>query len=539
MINKGSPRRVEAWLRYHVDWVAALVVIVALGFRLEAASKTYFELDEAFHSLLALVDFHKFWRASLGPSHPPLLIFLLHFVRKFNSSEVALRLIPVLAGALFPWFVYRWLRLVSGKAGALFALVLLAAAPKLFFLGIVVRAYTLALLFSAAALYFLERAIRSGSARWMWFFGGSLYLAFLSEYSTAIFAAAIGVYFLLRVRAPTLTRGQLWIWAGTQVVCLSTYVFLYLVRVWHIRASFTAGESYSAYLRRYFPSPGETVWGFFSRTTFDVFRYLFDSKMWAAVGLVLFLTGLVTLAVVAWRRRSLPVFALLPLLILPFLLNCLASFLHFYPSGYARQTIYLALFIAAGVGIGVEQIVRHRIWIVLLAIPFFVHGMYDRSPVTPLSWNPVPRRELMPEALEYLRENVPPGSYILTEGFSSKLLQFYLLKDQWKARYEDCGQIEFAGYHVFYHRLTFTGLDNLAEDLRAWEKKCHLNPATGVWVFEAEEECALCRELAGEPGPGITHLRLFGEAIAIFKVPATYTDSNQSNPAPAVRSSSQ
>ena len=156
----ASIPRLEAGLASRLDWITIAVLVAGLAVRLRLASLTYFELDESFHAHRAVSSFPDLWDKAHEPTHPPLLIILTHYVRQISESEIALRMIPVLSGALFPWWIYRWLGIVWTKTAGFAAVVILTFSPMLIGLSSVLRQYTPALLFFGISLYCVERAIR-------------------------------------------------------------------------------------------------------------------------------------------------------------------------------------------------------------------------------------------------------------------------------------------------------------------------------------------------------------------------------------------
>ena len=100
---------------------------------------------------------------------------------------------------------YLWLARVASRSAGLIVLALLLFSPPLIHLSSEVRQYSFLLLFCAAALYFLERALSENSARMMLFSSLALYLALLTHYSSLIFALSAGIYALTRLyrRNPT------------------------------------------------------------------------------------------------------------------------------------------------------------------------------------------------------------------------------------------------------------------------------------------------------------------------------------------------
>jgi predicted membrane-bound mannosyltransferase len=128
-----------------------LVFIVGLVLRLRLALLTYLNPDEALQALLAFGNWGDVLRNTLKVTHPPLLILITHAISLISRTEFALRLVPVLAGRLFPVALFAWLRRVAGRMAAMAALLLLTLAPHLVGVSAQLRSYTLALLFLSAS----------------------------------------------------------------------------------------------------------------------------------------------------------------------------------------------------------------------------------------------------------------------------------------------------------------------------------------------------------------------------------------------------
>src|SRR5215475_5132215 len=139
---------------------------LAIGFvlRLWRATGTYLNPDEALHFFVAnKVTWWETYRASLNVSHPPLLIFLLHVWRSLGTSELTLRLPSILAGTIFCWFAFRWLRMLFNETAAWIAFTFIVFLPSTIDLSTEVRQYALFLAFAMGSAYFLERALRDNS----------------------------------------------------------------------------------------------------------------------------------------------------------------------------------------------------------------------------------------------------------------------------------------------------------------------------------------------------------------------------------------
>ena len=168
--------------------------------RLRAASGTFLNPDEALHYLLATQPSLRLaYHASLTNAHPPLLTFVLYLWRGVGTSEFVLRLPSVLAGTAFCWIFFKWLTRILGPVAGFIGLIFVSFLPPVIALAAEVRQYALLLFFLAGSAYLLERALAENSAAMMLLSAISLYLAMLSHYSAILFAAAIGIYSLLRL----------------------------------------------------------------------------------------------------------------------------------------------------------------------------------------------------------------------------------------------------------------------------------------------------------------------------------------------------
>jgi uncharacterized membrane protein len=155
----------ESWLADRAGTAAAVAALAGFFLRLWTASGTFLNPDEALHFRIAnQASFDFVYRASLAESHPPLLYWVLHFVRYFGTSELWLRLPSVIAGTIFCWLLFRWLSLVTGQLSGFIGLLFAALLPPIVRLSAEVRQYALLLMFLTGALYFLERALAKNSA---------------------------------------------------------------------------------------------------------------------------------------------------------------------------------------------------------------------------------------------------------------------------------------------------------------------------------------------------------------------------------------
>src|SRR5215475_4477147 len=176
------------------------LIVLGLIVRLAGARSRFLNADESMHYLFSIQpSFLATYRATLHTAHPPLLIILLHYWSYISSSEFFLRIPSVIAGTAAGWFLYAWLRRVAGTATALIALALFLFSPALIYLSFEVRQYALVMMFMAATLYFLDRALIEDSISLIALSFLFLYLALLTHYCALIFALSAGVYALVRL----------------------------------------------------------------------------------------------------------------------------------------------------------------------------------------------------------------------------------------------------------------------------------------------------------------------------------------------------
>ena len=201
--QSGSWRReLGAWSRRHSDLLAAVVAAVGFLCRAWLAHATFFNPDEAWHFSVANQDsLREAYQASLTLFHPPFLILVLYFWRSLGTSDLMLRLLCVIAGAVFCWLYYKWLKIILGQTVAWVGLLLVTFLPTMIGLSADLRQYPLMLMFAAAGAYLLERTFARDSPGIMLSSSGSLLLAMLSHYSGFLFAASLGIYAIFRMLA--------------------------------------------------------------------------------------------------------------------------------------------------------------------------------------------------------------------------------------------------------------------------------------------------------------------------------------------------
>jgi hypothetical protein len=457
------------------------------------------------------------YRASVQTHHPPLLVLLLHYLNKINSSEVFLRLPSIVTGALFPWFVYRWLERVWNRHAGFVALVVLALAPNVISLGAQARGYSPALCGMAAALYFGERARQEKSLRLMVASNAALYVAILAEYGTAFVALAAGLYMLAcfwRDRPPLRWMA---VWAAGQLGGIALYL---LVFVTHVRPMMHEDNATIGFLRGAILQPGENALSFVVLNTVKQSAYLFSSIPVGIAGMCLFAAGLYLL----WRNARLQLILFVP----PFLLAAATAVAAVYPYGRSRHTIFLAMFIAAGVGIAMEKLIRPRLPILLAALAVLV-PLWHLAAVEDLGNIGKKRHSLarMKQAVEFLNQNVSPGSLILADLESSYMLNYYLgRKAYFPVVIGDIIQWQHRGVHVAAVWWDHRSGDEFLTVLSFVRNHHPLGAEPKLWIvdggWDAGIDVALQQKCGSLP---LAHHNRFDGTIIVFQLPESRRDS--------------
>src|SRR6185437_2278284 len=341
--------------------------IFALGFalRLFNAGYRFLNADEALHCLLSVQNSaFAAYRASLTTVHPPLFILWLHYWGKLGHSEFFLRFPCVVAGTLFCWVMFCWLKRVTNESVAILGLALFLFSPPLIQLSAELRQYAFLLLFCASSLYLLERALREGSAVAMLLSALALYLSLLTHYSSLIFALTLGIYALAlfvkaRPRAAVVT-----VWAFGQMLALALVAFLYFHHISKIESSGAAESIADSYLSRSVLHAGQNPLWFIGRSNLRLFHYFFSQGAVGVCGLLLFLLGIALLvkptpsqgASNATQRY------LTLLFVFPLAVNCALGLARLYPYGGTRHDSYLSIFVFSGIAVALTTLAAIVKW---------------------------------------------------------------------------------------------------------------------------------------------------------------------------------
>jgi hypothetical protein len=413
--------------------VAAPVLLISAGLtvRLIGAYSRFLNADEAMHYLLALQPtVADAYRASQGTAHPPLLIIFLHYWRMISHSEFFLRMPSVIAGTAAGWFLYAWLRDVSDRATGLAAMSLVLFSPALIYTSTEVRQYAPLLCFMAATLYLLDRALMAVSPGLMLASALSLYLALLTHYAAMIFAVSISIYGLLRIADMRPKASFLTAWAGTQTGAVAIAAVLWKTHISVIRHLSLTQDIAGSYLKSSLFHRQENVFAFLAKANLRLFHFLFSQGVVSVIGMLLFVVGIVLLlrARASGDRGPRPSARQVGiLLLLPFVINCGAALMGAYPYGGTRHDSYLAIFAMPAIAYAVTRWRPSQSWARPLAIAIALAicnftvvpaGSYIRPENQ--------KKELMDQAVAYLRGSAAPGSIVLSDYESGLLLSYYV-----------------------------------------------------------------------------------------------------------------
>ena len=436
---KPAVPRIDGSLRANAHrW---MYTFLGIGFlvRLWRATGTYLNPDEALHFFVAnKVTWWETYQASLKLSHPPLLVFLLRVWRELGTSEVMLRLPSIIAGMIFCWFAYRWLRLLFDETAVWIAFTFIVFLPSTIDLSTEVRQYALLLAFAMGSAYFLEQALQRNSNLAMLASGVLLWFALLSHFSAFLFAAALGIYAILRMIQLRANWKLVAVWELGQVVGLGICYWLYVTQISRLGQAYggtsaTQGWMASDYLGSSYYVPGKInpLLFAFARTG-GVFQYIFGQ---AALGDVAFLLFVVAMVLIfpptnqppprtQGRRPTTRQLGIL--LLLPFALNCAAALLRAYPYGGTRHSSLLIPFGLAAVAVGLARLLKGRIALgiaVALVISILCNFLPSKR-LREMSANGQ-RKEDMTAAIRFLRR-LPAGEPIFADYQTSLFLVHYL-----------------------------------------------------------------------------------------------------------------
>jgi 4-amino-4-deoxy-L-arabinose transferase-like glycosyltransferase len=527
----------ETRSRNLTSWLFFLLIAAGFFLRLRLAWLTFLNPDEALHYFLSHQPSLKFaYEASLTTAHPPLMILFLHYWSFLGNSEFFLRLPFVIAGTLFCWLVFLWVRKVASTKAAWFAVVMFLFAPSLISLSAEIRQYSFLLLFCGCSVYALERALENdgqNSVRWFVFSVVALYLALLTHYSAVIFALAVAIYALWRVLRRKTSPRIMAAWAAGQAGALGIYVFLYESQIAKLRHSGLPSEIAATWLRSSIFQYGQDHFpGFAWTKTLRLFRYFFSQGTIGVIGFGLFVFAIVMLLRSENRADSKPFNRELAILLtVPFLAMLAFAIAGVYPYGGTRHDVILAVFAIPGIAIGLDRLptflpeATARLLKPLLLGAAMIICNLSPSPSGPYIRAGNQRRDLMRKAIDNLR-SLPPDSVLLTDAQGSAVLNYYLCDEAMALPFtqeQKLLKLRCRNHYVLASMATQAGFDRaefpvlLSAAWREAPRGTSLYLFQSGWIDDKEEEWLIeLRGLGGDP-------RNFGPNILLCPISRTET----------------
>ena len=521
-------RNIDSWVETHSTLSAMLVLTAGLLIRLWVASGTFLNPDEALHYLLANQSSWRLaYQASLTNAHPPLLTLVLYFWRGPGSSEFVLRLPSVIAGTAFCWIFFKWLTRIFGQVAGFIGLILVTFLPPVIALDAEVRQYALLLFFLASSAYLLERAFAENSPGVILLSAISLDLALLSHYSAILFAAAIGIYSLLRVIAPRPSAKVRAAWVMGQTSTLGLIAVLYVTHVSRLKGDYASG-TINGWLANSFFRPGhDNPLLFVIARTGGVFQYVFGQLAVGDIAFLAFLAG----AVLLWKKKIMPAALNVPpwqlgtFLVLPFALGAGAAIIRIYPYGGTRHSAFLIMFAVAGVSLMLAELVKQRTGRgIALALLIVAVCNAVPQPHRPYILRPDQGRIQMTRSMEFIRSQIPPSEPIVVDYQTRLLLGYYLCPEQPVPFSAPAGSFE--EFQCGGHRVVAAGPDlyifTAQNFLPRWNdllRSFPLKSSQSVWIIQAGWEVDLLHELQST-APEFHELNphSFGKNITIFNL---------------------
>lgn len=515
----------ESSLREHATaWMYAMLAF-GLVIRVWRASRTYLNPDEVLHFLAAnRPTWADMMRNQASISHPPLLIFILRFWRHLGTSEVVLRMPSILAGIVFCWFAYKWFQMLLPEAAAWMAFVFVVFLPSSLDLSIEIRQYALLMAFAMGSAYYLERAFREHSARLVAISGVFLLLAICSHYSAFLFAAAMGVYGIVRMIQERPKRSFLGAWVGVQIAAMAVCAFFYVFHIsrmgklYSTTADATHAWMGNEYLGNSYFDPAKTnaPLFIFARTG-GVFQYAMGQSAVGDVAFAIFLLGLVVLFRKP-RFGQISPWLLGTLLLTPFVVNCATALVRRYPYGGTRHSAFLLPFALAGVAAGVSYLCKFRVP-ASVALALVVAIACDVLPERGRTSPQLQKRETMWEAMSFIRERIPSDQIILADLQSGFMLQHYLCDARPMVPSADRDFVTFTcgNHRVLQGRVFVFTPQTFYDSWAAMVSDYKLAPGSQVWVVQMAWSNSPAKDLQKTPGAHISPVQ-FDEHIRLFPV---------------------
>ncbi|WP_417383906.1 ArnT family glycosyltransferase [Gimesia sp.] len=414
-----------------VVWLAVCIIIIAgIMLRSNLLGLLFLDYDEAMHFQAArATNLADVIQASRIYTHPPLIFLFYHYWLILGDSEWLLRLPSLLFCIPALVFGFLWLKELLGPRAALVGLVFLTFSVPMITLSVVMRGYTLMLMFFFAALYFQERFFRKQTLSTLIASGICLGLAMLTHYATAWFLLVIGLLATMRVLSGSLSRRSILSWVVLQCSLIGLCVGLYLLHVKGFVNSQLQEELWDVWLN--YSSVDQAKFGPVAQALLHAAEYLkYVASMNPVLMGCLLLVGAFVLLLKGYRDTGSKWIAVerFMIVILPVVIAALLFHYRIYPLGYTRHSIWLIPFTAAGFSAAAYPLLRRPgiirsaccIFLVASWVYLYPYEMVRKQETTQ---TPAMAREVV----SLLKSTIPAGSLIITDDSTRNVLEYYLI----------------------------------------------------------------------------------------------------------------
>lgn len=190
--------RVEAWARFasrHYRLFVGLAMVIVFWIAMYIGLKQSVWFDEGYSILLAKRPISELISLTAVDAHPPLYYLVLKgWASIFGYSELALRALSAVLGALSVGAMFFLLKKMFTKAAAVISLPFLVLAPFLMRYNFEIRMYSLVMLLVITATYLMLRARESDKALDWLVYGLVVAVGMYTLYMSAVVWLAHGLY---------------------------------------------------------------------------------------------------------------------------------------------------------------------------------------------------------------------------------------------------------------------------------------------------------------------------------------------------------
>ncbi|MGQ9676376.1 MAG: glycosyltransferase family 39 protein [Chloroflexota bacterium] len=358
--------------KLHPATIVGFITLFGAGLRLYGLADKSLWLDEAV----------LYWVSRGGPldvvsqnatqnSAPPLFALLVSVVSAFGDSELALRLLPALAGIASVPALYWLCRQFLPRDASYFCALLAAIAPAQIRYSQQAREYSLAFAIAIVMLIAYYRYLSNPSGRNWYLLVGSWSVGVLSQYGLALLLLALDLILALWLGAKAERRRLLTRFAAAQVLPLLTCLVVYELALRHqfSWAGFGASPTSNYLSSAYWEGSLHSLSRLAFVNTLEIFSFAHPLSI---LFVPLCLIGLVLAAMLPSGRVAVAMFAV------PMLVTFAAACARAYPYHGQRQVIYLAPMIYVLAGFGYTCLLRmgpRRVLALVVALALVLSGV--------------------------------------------------------------------------------------------------------------------------------------------------------------------